>query len=370
MEFSLLTSNLLTCLDRVFGAIGKGKKIDQALGCYAVEAQSSGTVRIYGTDLEVSILTWTAAKVDKPATKLVNAKLLHDAIKALPQDKEVTFKMDGTMLSLKCEKISYKFPTLEAGGDSIPKKLDGLETKQVGRDILQDLIDRTLYASSKDDTRPNLHGVCFEPTGKGGLRLIATDGHRLALAEGQVGGVPKDFTAFSVPQKGCAEIRKLLAGSSKTEIGFDDKQILIKSADHTIMTCRLVDGKFPDWTQVVPKKTDKTAIINRQAFIESLSRLRMFLNKGTPGTAIELNGNAAMMLKSTNPELGSGEEEIPCEYDGEKLTIGFSGAYLLDACTSFDCEKLKLELSDKLSPCVITDPDKPDFKAVIMPMRI
>ncbi len=370
MKFSLSVSNLLQCLDRVYGAISKGNKIDKALGCYTIEAQESGSLRIYGTDLEVSILTWTQAKIDEAATKLVNARLFHDAIKSLPKDKDVSFVMSGTMLALKCEKISFKFPTFTAGHGSIPEKIEGIETKQIDRGVMRDLIDRTLYAASQDDTRPNLAGVCFEPGAPGELRLIATDGHRLAVAEGQVGGVPQDFKPFLVPHKGCGEIRKLLAGTDEAEFGFDDKRIVIHSGDHTIMTCQLVESQFPEWKEVLPKITNKTATLDRQAVVEALGRLRMFSTKGTTGTKIELNGNASVVLKSNNPDLGSGEEEIPCEYEGDKLTIGFNGIYLFDACSSFDSEKIKLELSDANSPGVITDPENQNVKAVIMPMRI
>lgn len=361
---------MLRCLNRVYGAIGRGKKIDKSLGCYTLEAQKSGTVRIFGTDLEVSILTRTPAKVEEVGTKLVNARFLHDAVKSLPQDQMVSFAMAGSMLELKCGKISFKFPTFDVGEDNVSRSIEGIKTSQIGRDVLRTMIDQTLYASCSDDTRPNLHGICFEPTGTGGLRLIATDAHRLAVVEGPTGGVPTAFEPFTVPQKGCGEIRKLLTDDEKIEMGFDDRRIVIRSGEKTIMTCQLVEGKFPDWNQVIPKTTNKFATVNRKAIIVALGRLKMFLDKREKGTSVELNGSDSMTFRSQNTNLGEGQEEVPCTYEGEKLTIGFSGAYLLEACSSFSGENLKLSFLDAVSPGVITDPKKENMRAIVMPMRI
>ncbi len=375
MEFTASVENLLKVCDHAIGAV-KSREITGAhLECFTIEAKEDGTRCLFGTNNEMSILAWTSATVKTPGTTLVKAKIFRNAIRSLSSDSEVMVKADrgktSAKVSIKSGRVSFGLQTTTSQ-DPIPKP-DEIETKEIGRELLRDLIDQTLYACASDQTRVNLCGIRFEPSGAGGLRLIATDGHRLASAEAKTGAFPEDFPGFTVPAKACSEIRKLLGEDETIEIGFDERRIVIRSSGNTVLTCQLISAEYPDYRQVVPEDSDGKLIVDRKSIIEALNRLKMLKSK-TSGMALELNGTGAMVIRTMDPDVGEGSEQISVEWSttGEaKLKIAFNHGYLIDACATFVGEKLQFGLKDPLSPGVITDPSQGENqKAVVMPMRM
>ena len=374
MEFSVSAGNLLKVCERVLGAVKTRDKVSPLLECFTVEALEDGTIRLFGTNNQISMLGWTNGTVKTTGFTMVKGKVLRNAVKSLPSADDVTIKLKKNTLLIQSGKISFELQKIDASTNQIPN-LDNIDlsTEQIGHDLLRELIDRTIYACSTEETRYNLCGIFFEPTGTGGLRLVATDGHRLAVAEAQTGGVPQKFNGFIVPRKACAEIRKMLMGKDKIELGFDDKRIVVKSEANTILTCQLIDGKFPDYQQVVPSGSSGTLIVERKCMADALMRLKMINAKGFSGMAFELDATDVMTVRANDPELGEGSEELAVEWSTTtkgSLKIGFNHAYLIDACAVFDGEKLRIELTDALGPASISDPERQNQKAVIMPMRI
>ncbi len=369
MKFEIEARELLRVLDTAFGAVKTSKKaIDATLACFTLEAKKGGTLRVYGTDLEVAILTWTDAHVAQEGSKLIQAKFLHDVAKALPRDGIVKVAPKKNQLELKCGKIRFAFGTIDPSWENIPKTIEEIETRQIGREMLRSMLDQTMYAASTDDTRVNLAGVHFTNDGTGKLRLVATDGHRLALTQGPVGFGTDNFQSVTVPIKGCTEIRKLLGEDNRAEIGFDDKRIVLRSGTNTILTCQLVEHGYPNYEQVIPKDGGQSLKVDRAMMVDALSRLKLLQDKST-ATVLSLSGST-LTLETQTADKGQGQEDLDVEYEGEDLRIGFNGIYLSDVCRAFECEHLEIKLIDPLSPGVIVDPTNPDLKAVIMPMRI
>ncbi len=167
MEFSVSIRNLLEACEHAFGAIKTGReKFDATLECFTIDANADGLVRVFATDNETSVLAWTTGAVKSPGTTMAKAKILRKALKLLPVDDDVTFKLNKTQLLITCGKISFDLQKVSPLHDNAIPNLSTLETKQIGRDLFRKLIDRTLYACSSEESRPSMNGIRFEGTGE------------------------------------------------------------------------------------------------------------------------------------------------------------------------------------------------------------
>ncbi len=241
---------------------------------------------------------------------------------------------------------------------------------------LLEQIDRTAFAASSDETRYNLNGVFFEPQGPV-LRMVATDGHRLALSEKPLAGDYALKRGVILPRKGLNELKKLLGeaaepGAEKVEarLGFAENSAIFRRPG-VVLAMRLIEGLFPDYKQVIPKQGEKIVKIGRLRFLETLRRVSLLSSDKSHAVKLEL---AAGLLKvlSQNPDLGEAKEEVPVEYGGDALKIGFNARYLTEVVAVLKSDDVQLELADDLSPGVLrgAGPEDAGYTAVVMPMRI
>jgi DNA polymerase-3 subunit beta len=233
-------------------------------------------------------------------------------------------------------------------------------------------------AVSNDETRYNLNGVFFEPSADA-LRLVATDGHRLSLSEKPVAGGFGLKRGVILPKKGLSELRKLLgeaaeAGTDESEgetrLGFVENSAILRRPG-VVLSMRLIEGLFPDYKQVIPKTGDKAVLIGRDRFLDTLRRISILSTDKAHAVKLELS-KGHLRVTSQNPDLGEAKEEVPVEYDGDALKIGFNARYILDVLAVLKSKDVRLELADDLSPGVLKGGDEADqgFTAVVMPMRI
>jgi DNA polymerase-3 subunit beta len=238
------------------------------------------------------------------------------------------------------------------------------------------MIERTFFAVSTDETRYNLNGVYFEP-GAGGLRLVATDGHRLSLAERALSVSFGLKRGVILPKKGLSELKKLLSvagesGEEKPEakLGFLENSAIFRRPG-VVLVMRLIEGLFPDYKQVIPKAGEKVVRLGRARLSETLRRISLLSSDKAHAVKLELSKGVLKVL-SQNPDLGEAKEDVPVEYEGEPLKIGFNARYLIEVLGVLQSADVQLELADDLSPGVLRGADEPDagFTAVVMPMRI
>jgi DNA polymerase III subunit beta len=236
----------------------------------------------------------------------------------------------------------------------------------------------TSFAVSTDETRYNLNGVYFERvSGDRGpeLRMVATDGHRLALAwrstEAEL-GLKKGVI---LPKKGLGELKKLLqealeSGEEKPDVrmGFVENSAVVARPRVTLVM-RLIEGVFPDYKQVIPKQGEKAVKLGRVRFLETLRRISLLSSDKAHAVKLDL-GPGVLRVLSQNPDLGEAKEEVPVEYQGEPLRIGFNARYLTDVLQALSSADVVLELADDLSPGVLRPEGDDGYTAVIMPMRI
>jgi DNA polymerase-3 subunit beta len=206
---------------------------------------------------------------------------------------------------------------------------------------------------------------------------VATDGHRLSLVERQAGGAFGLKRGVILPKKGLQELRKLLAEAaeaategSETKLGFVENSAIVRRPGVTL-SMRLIEGLFPDYRQVIPKTGDRAVKLGRDRFQETLRRISLLSTDKAHAVKLEIT-NGVLKVTSQNPDLGEAKEEVPVEYAGETLKIGFNARYILDVLAVLQSKDVSFELADDLSPGVLRGADEADqgFTAVVMPMRI
>jgi DNA polymerase-3 subunit beta len=238
--------------------------------------------------------------------------------------------------------------------------------------ILGQMIARTMYAASLDETRYNLNGVYVEQladTGK--LRMVATDGHRLAY-------VDRDFgTAISglergviIPRKGLGELKRLVdeEDADEVELGFEGNSVLVRREKVTLVM-RLIEGEFPNYHQVIPRQTTRQLTLPAELLLQALRRVALLSSERSRAVKLELSAGL-LRLSSSNPDLGEAQEEIDVDYAGDELSIAFNSRYLTDCLSVLGAKEVRLGFQDPLSPAQITPSDDADTLAVVMPMRI
>ncbi|MCB0377610.1 MAG: DNA polymerase III subunit beta [Bdellovibrionales bacterium] len=333
-----------------------------------------GVLQVFATDLEVSLTDQAPVTIEKEGRIAVNAKNLFDIIRELGDGPIQLEAKSNNRLQIKQNKSVFNIVGI--GPEEYPvfptfKTNDFIE---VNPDVLMDMIDRTIYSVSNDETRYHLNGVYFEKNsvnGKTQFRMVATDGHRLSLVDRFTSGETANIITSGViiPRKGLAEVKKIMDFSDKPlQMAVEGSQLIVKSGS-TVLMVRLIEGKYPNYQQLIPKNLKKTASIDRESLLSSIRRVSLLSNQKSKGVTIALS-KGRMEISSNNPELGDAKEEIEVDYTGDDLKIGFNAKYILDILNSFQEDKLSLELDTQLSPGLIRPQNDTNYTCVVMPMRI
>jgi DNA polymerase-3 subunit beta len=234
------------------------------------------------------------------------------------------------------------------------------------------MIERTMYAASVDETRYNLNGVYFEvlsETEK--IRMVATDGHRLALVDRGIGSEAAGLISdVIIPRKGLAELKRLVdeEDADQIELGFEGNSGLARKNSVTLVM-RLIEGKFPNYQQVIPANVEHQVTLPAEPLIRAVRRMALLSVERSHAVKLELS-SGVLRLSSSNPDLGHAQEELDADYAGEDLMIGFNAKYLQDSLVAFGAKEIQLCLHDASSPAIIRPTDDADSLAVVMPMRL
>lgn len=369
MKMKLRTTELVQALYRAQGVADK-KSSMPSLAHVLLHADNAG-LRVSATDLEVGLTGVFSAEVEEPGNVAVHARQFYEVVKSLPGEHVEFEDQENHWVEIRAGAGRFRlvaiapeeFPALPSEGNATTFKLDARR--------LEAMIDRTIFCVSTDDNRHNLSGIYCEAPSPKVLRLVATDGHRLALADHTFEEkIPLENGAI-VPRKGFQELKRVLADvedNDFAEIGFSSSSGVLR-AGNIELTTRLVESQFPDYRQVIPEESTKRARIDRKLFGEALKRVSLLSQSRSYGVKLDFRRDELCLL-AKDPELGEAEENFPIEFEGETLTIGFNARYLLDVLNHMDDETFVFELSDELSPGVIRPGSGEDFLAVVMPMRI
>ncbi len=330
-----------------------------------------------GTDLETGIQEELSATVHEEGKASISSKKLYEIIRELPEQVIHIQKKENHWIHLKCGKSVFniagldpeEFPSLPAWQE---KSFSTVSTR-----IIREMIEKTVFAASNEESRYHLNGILFTQQKAGGkefLRMVATDGHRLSLVdrEGQV--IPGVEKGIIVPKKGVLEIKKIVGdkeGEEEMGVYFDNTHAFFKLGK-SLMVIRLIEGEFPEYDQVIPKNNDKKLKMGKEMIYGSLRRVSTMASERAEGVKLSLKKNS-MELSSYHQDFGDAKEEVDIQYEGPPIEIGFNARYLIEALQSFDTEEILLELKDEGNPGIIrphTSQAPSHQLCIIMPMRI
>ncbi len=372
MEFTISKENFLKALQKIQGII-ESRKTMPILANVLIEARQD-RIDMTATDLEVGMKSSYDADVAQEGSITVSAKKLYEIVKELPDALIFFSTRENDWVDLRCGKAHFNIVGLSP--QEFPKlpATENINYISLDSATLNDMVEKTAYAMCHDETKYNLNGIFFraiETDGKFSLKMVATDGHRLSLAESDFAGASTNDLQKGVifPKKGIFEIKKLTEDETgEIMLAFMDNSSIIRKGN-TVVVMRLVDGEFPDYTRVVPTTNDKVATINRGDFLHSLRRMSILSSDKYKGIKVELN-SSGMEISANNPELGEARENLDADYSGETMAIRFNARYLIDVLSILDENEVELHLKDELSPAILKPAKCKDFLAIIMPMRL
>lgn len=328
-----------------------------------------GELSITGTDLEVELVGKVAVDSSNQDGEItVPARKLMDICKSLSDEAVLEFRQEETRLTLKTGRSRYTLATLPASDFPGAEDEPGTFELNLKSDRLKAMLDSTAFAMAQQDVRYYLNGMLFEVTDSH-LRVVATDGHRLAMrTEAMETGVSEPIQLI-LPRKAVMELGRLLSdGTDDVSVAFGTNHVRIRLAEFTF-TSKLVDGKFPDYTRVLPRGGDKLVTGDRNVLRQAFNRASILSNEKYRGVHLTLTSEELKIL-ATNPEQEEAEEVVPVDYDGEKLEIGFNVAYLVDVLNALDSDQVRITLSDSNSSALLEAVSESDAVYVVMPMRL
>jgi DNA polymerase III subunit beta len=324
------------------------------------------SIRVTATDLEIASRVSIPARVAVAGAVTLAARKLTEIVKELPAATLSMKVQENAWVTLRCGGATYKLVGLAP--DDFPRIVPGEAPGWVTMDAaaLRTMLAQTSFAISHDESRYALNGVLFSLQDKE-ARLVATDGHRLALATRIL---PETSTIGSaiVPRKAVQEVARVLGAGEEVEFTLAENQFVLRMPNF-LMTARVIEGQFPNYEQVLPKGHPRRLTIHRPSLIATLRRVSVMAEERTRPVKLVLTPGS-LKVTAYNPELGEAEESIDVTYSGEEITIGFNSRYLLDALAPLDADQIVFELKDGLSPGVVRSFEEEGYLCVIMPMRI
>lgn len=376
MKLRIARDELLTGLQRVQGVVEKRNTMP-ILSNILLEAKSDG-VDIIATDLELGMRGLYKATVKEPGAITLSARKLYEILKELPNsDIELTVGANN-WATIQSGKSQFKIVGLPSTEYPALPAIEREGLTPLSGTGLANLIRKTLFAVGDNDARYILNGLLITLTvsdKKTMLRLVGTDGHRLAVADqesnqpaGKEG--PKEIKAI-IPKKAALEMRNLLEeGDGEPLIGFT-KNLMIFRKSGLLLTSRLMEGTYPNYQQVIPKdkEADKRVTVPKAELEGALRRVAVLSRDKTNAVKVTF-APGKITLFSSNPDFGEATEELPAQYKGESLTTGFNARYLLDVLGVVDGESVTMQMDAPLSPCLVREPGNTSFTCVVMPVKV
>ncbi|RUM61016.1 MAG: DNA polymerase III subunit beta [Persephonella sp.] len=362
MKLTIDRKDLENLLKKVISATEK-KSALPILSNFLVEA-TENKLTVQGTDLEVHVSASTIADVEEEGKVCVNAKKLTDISKLLPST-EVNITTEDNKLKIKSGKTKYslpifpidEFPPLYPFPENISFSVDG--------DNLLKAINKTIYATSKEESRFALQGVLFKSNGNQ-IDVVATDGHRLALYKIEKTG--EGDIDIILPQKALNELKKLTADFEDIEVASTDQYAFFRTKEWMLMT-RVLEGAFPDYTQVIPSEFSIEIKVDKKEFMEAVKRVSAIIEGEPKPLKLSLR-KGVLELKTFSQEFGEAVDVLEIDYEGDDFTIGFNAKYILDAVNVIDEEEIYIKFTNPEAQTLFTPAENENYIAIVMPMEI
>ena len=372
MKFTIERAKLLKTLSHVQSIVEKRNTIP-VLSNVRIEAMEDG-ISFKATDMDTEITEIVDAKTAETGATTAPAHMLYDIVRKLSDgsDVELTFPDEKGQLTISSGRSKFSLSTIGVedfpviSGDKLPINF------VMSKDELKDVIDRTQFAVSTEETRYYLNGIYVHAKNEGEtkvLRVVATDGHRLACVESPLPQGAENMNGVIIPRKTVGEVRKLLddTKAENIDVSLSENKIRFTMEDITL-TSKLIDGTYPDYERVIPTDNDKVLELGVKPLAEAVDRVSVVAER-TRAIKVITNPNH-ITITTSSPDLGSAQEEVEAKYDSESLEIGYNFRYLLDILNEIKGDTVRISFADGSSPSVIHDTSDSSAIYVLMPMRV
>ncbi|MFP6888409.1 MAG: DNA polymerase III subunit beta [Nitrospinota bacterium] len=365
MDIVISRETLHRALQTVQGVVESRSSAMPVLQHVLLVTEGDTQVRMLATNLDIGLKGVFEAEIKKGGSVTLNARKLFDIVRELPDADVHLVEENGQWVRMTCERSNFRFPGLPPSDfPSVPEP--GGTPQKISAKVFGDMIRKTMFAISQDETRYTYNGVFMESEGDV-LRLVATDGHRLAMIERPNAGA--EFKeGVIIHKKALGELVKLLSETEEdVEIYLDENHVIFTLG--TIeLSARLIDGDFPKYRQVIPEDNKCRIITDRDNLLRALRRVSLLSNETKMVKFVFTPGQ--LILTTNGSDAGEAEEILESDYSGEELTIGFNARYCLDVLGILEDQSICFELKDSLSPGIFKPKEGEGYIYVIMPMRV
>ena len=370
MKATIERATLLKCLGHVQSVVERRNTIP-ILSNVLIEATADGAIRMMATDLDLQINESVAAQVETAGATTVSAHTLFDSARKLPEGSQVSLAAADGKMAINAGRARFNLSTLPR--DDFPVIAEGElpVSFELPAITLKEIIDKTRFAISTEETRYYLNGIFFHVTDDATpvLKAAATDGHRLARVTVARPDGAAGMPDIIIPRKCIAELRKLLDEvDGSVGISLSPSKIRFNLGT-AVLTSKLIDGTFPDYSRVIPTGNDKILRIDPKSFIEGVDRVATIASEKTRAVKMALDTDK-ITLSVTSPENGTAAEEVSGEYSADAFEIGFNAKYLMDILAQISGDTVEVHLADAGAPTLIRENDKAGALYVLMPMRV
>ncbi len=373
MKINMQKADLIKSLSKVQGIVERRNTLP--ILSYVLMNAEDSRVEIISTDLEVGLKVVYDAEVKEAGTVTIMAKKAFEIARELPEEDVEIREEENSWVKLKSGKATFRMVGLPK--DDFPglPKYSSKTGLKISKASVVEMVQKTSFAISHDQTRYALNGVLVEATTQekdGGqiCRMVSTDGHRLAMVERPCLKGNNEDRSVIIPRKAVMELKKVLEDEQSDDVTMDfQENHVFFIGQKVVLAARLIEGQFPEYRQVIPKESRRRAIIGRDEFSQVLRRVSILTADRANPVKFSFSEDK-MVISTTNPDVGEAEESMGVEYEGEPLEIGFNARYLLDVLGAMEGEKVVLQMNEPLSPGLMTVANDAGYRYVIMPMRL
>jgi DNA polymerase III subunit beta len=372
MEFNIKRDLFLGGIQKTLGIVEK-KTTMPILSNLLIRTQGN-RIMIIATDREIGLVADYEAEIIREGDITLSARKLHEMVREIRGEMIHVAKDERNMVILTCKKEMYRIPGIPADDYPVVAAQEELPMNKIKGGMLGEMIRKTAFAMSTDEMRKNLNGVFLETEHSGEnllIRMVATDGHRLAMMKMDVG--EEDFLIMEkgviIPRKGLGEIRRLVEDvPGDVFIGIRQGMCIVKT-DHVLLKVSLVDGEYPDYKRVIPAEKGMVVGMEKDKLLHSLRRMSVISSERYNGVILTLS-TGRVVLNSTNPDVGEANDEIEVSYEGEERSVGYNVTYLADAIEVIDEERVEFEIGVAMKPAVIRAVGNENYFCIVMPLKL
>ncbi|MDA8793528.1 DNA polymerase III subunit beta, partial [Bacteriovoracaceae bacterium] len=332
------------------------------------------SLEIIATDLEVSLKIYLQAKTEGEGDFCISTKQLFEVVKELPNSElSLSIDQNSNQVHLDCENVHF---TLLVIGTSEFPRIDFMAHStefELAKSEIKKIIQKCSFAISSDETRVNLNGIYLQKFNQNTLRSVAIDGHRLAMIDLSRNDVENQALhgGCIVPKKGISELARLSDSLDENmlKVSLDESNICFRVPDKYHLAIQLIAREYPKYSAVIPPKTAYNFVVDREALLSAVKRVKILANEKNNGIKFHLQSSTCL-LSTSHPTHGEAKEDISINYEGDDIEIGFNAKYLIDNLSVLNDGKVTFEFNNELSPVIVKGQEDPEFLGIIMPLKL